>query len=132
MLEFIIPHKPTPWAAPSRRKGVWYNPRHAIKVRTQSLIRGQYNGPLIDKICTLFFRFYFAPPKSARITQKAKMLANVIVPTKCDLTNLQKFYEDCLKGIVLTDDRIVAKIDSSKWYGPKDYVHITVLDYRPL
>ena len=59
MLEFIIPHKPTPWAAQSRRKGVWYNPRHAIKVRTQSLIRGQYNGPLIDKICTLFFRVLF-------------------------------------------------------------------------
>jgi Holliday junction resolvase RusA-like endonuclease len=54
------------------------------------------------------------------------MLAGRVIPTRCDCTNLQKLYEDCLKGLIITDDRNVAKIFSEKLYGEKDEIIIKV------
>ena len=45
------------------------------------------------------------------------MLAGRIVPAVSDTTNCQKFYEDCLKGIVITDDRDCRRILSDKRYS---------------
>lgn len=58
------------------------------------------------------------------------MLKGEILPTSCDCTNLQKLYEDCLKGIVIKDDRKVAKIFSEKVYGEKEGVFIQILTLK--
>jgi Holliday junction resolvase RusA-like endonuclease len=131
MIEFFIPFKPVPWTVPRLRGRIWYNPRNKAKRDTQRFIAANYSGPIIDKRLSLLFEFYFTPPKSATIAMKAKMLARTEIPTACDLTNLQKFYEDCLKGIVIKDDRYTGYVQSRKWYGPKNLIHITVLDYVP-
>jgi Holliday junction resolvase RusA-like endonuclease len=70
--------------------------------------------------------FVFPFPKSASKAKKEKMKAGEIIPTKCDCTNLQKLYEDCLKGIVITDDRNVVYVSSFKLYGEKGRVQIKV------
>lgn len=54
------------------------------------------------------------------------MLDGDIIPTKGDCTNYQKLYEDCLKKIVITDDRNVEVIGSRKLYGEKGQVTIKV------
>lgn len=54
------------------------------------------------------------------------MLQGEIIPTHVDCTNCQKFSEDCLKGIVITDDRNVAKISSEKLYADKGKILIKV------
>lgn len=56
------------------------------------------------------------------------MLDGKIFPTRCDCTNLQKLYEDCLKGIVIKDDRQVIVVTSYKCYGEEEGVDITVQD----
>lgn len=55
------------------------------------------------------------------------MEAGKIYPTKCDTTNLQKFAEDCLKKIVIEDDRNVVQITSKKLYALSSSVHIKVI-----
>jgi len=37
---------------------------------------------------------------------------------------MQKLYEDCLKGIVIEDDRKVIDISSEKFYALKDSIYI--------
>lgn len=39
---------------------------------------------------------------------------------------MQKLYEDCLKGIVIKDDKNVCDIRSRKIYGNKDEIKISV------
>jgi len=81
------------------------------------------------------FVFAFPIPNSTTKKEKEKMLAGEIIPTGCDCTNLQKFYEDCLKNIIIPDDRYVAKITSEKLYRNKEciFVKIYTLDeYRML
>jgi Holliday junction resolvase RusA-like endonuclease len=70
--------------------------------------------------------FHFKPPESASKKRKIEMLAGKEIPTKKDCTNMQKLYEDCLKKIVVNDDRNVAKISSEKLYAEKDEVIIKV------
>ena len=129
MLEFNlhIPFDPVPWTAPRLSKHRCYDPREKDKRAIRFLIREQYTGPLITNRCALIFHYYFAPPKSASAKKKAAMLRGEIIPTKCDCTNLQKLYEDCLKGIVIEDDRIVECVFSAKKYAPKGEVRIQVL-----
>ena len=46
------------------------------------------------------------------------MLNKEIYYTKTpDCTNVQKFFEDCLKGTVIEDDRYVVESTSRKMYG---------------
>ena len=63
------------------------------------------------------------------------MLNEIIIPENCDTTNCQKFYEDCLKGIVITDDRRTADVQSKKRYSEKPGILIQVIpwdEYRGL
>jgi len=76
------------------------------------------------------FVFYFPIPISTSAKKKALMLAGEILPTSCDCTNLQKFYEDCIKDILISDDRNVAQISSKKLYGDKAKVLIKVFSLQ--
>ena len=60
------------------------------------------------------------------------MLEGKIIPTCKDVTNCQKFYEDCLKGIVIEDDRNVQMIVSRKFYGEIAQVRIRVLPIKDM
>lgn len=125
-VQIHIPFEPVSWAAPRLGRGHAYDPREKDKRAARYLIREQYTGPLLESICLLWFRFTFQPPKSVSKAKRAAMLAGDIIPTKKDLTNLQKLYEDCLKGIVIKDDRQVQTIFAQKMYGEKDGVYIGV------
>jgi Holliday junction resolvase RusA-like endonuclease len=54
------------------------------------------------------------------------MLRGEIRPTCSDATNCQKFYEDCIKDILIEDDRYIAKISSEKIYGEQGKVLINI------
>ena len=43
-----------------------------------------------------------------------------------DLTNLRKFYEDCLQEIVLVNDKQIVEGDTKKFYDekPRTVIHI--------
>jgi Holliday junction resolvase RusA-like endonuclease len=126
MIELNLPVIPVPWAAPVRSRGAFYDIRDANKRCAKFYIKQQYSAIPIEDYTVLEFTFTFPLPPSASKKKRAQMLAGEIIPTKCDCTNLQKLYEDCLKKIVIDDDRKVAKIFSEKLYGEKEGVKINI------
>ena len=125
-VQIHIPFEPVSWAAPRLGRGHAYDPREKDKRAARYLIREQYTGPILKGVCLIWFRFTCSMPKSASKAKRAAMLAGEIIPTKRDVTNMQKLYEDCLKGIVIKDDRQVQTIFAQKIYGEKPSVYIGV------
>jgi Holliday junction resolvase RusA-like endonuclease len=127
MLEFRIPFEPVSWvAAKVIKKGWAYDPRDADKRAIRCWIKLGYKESPILVPTVIKMIFHFKPPESASKKRKIEMLAGKEIPTKKDCTNMQKLYEDCLKKIVVNDDRNVAKISSEKLYAEKDEVIIKV------
>lgn len=126
MIEINLQITPVPWAAPYRSKGIFYDIRDSNKNCAKFFIKRQYLDSPIKGYTVLKFTFTFSVPSSTSKKKRIEMLAGKIIPTRCDCTNLQKLYEDCLKKIVIDDDRKVAKIFSEKIYGEKEGVKIVV------
>jgi len=129
-VELYIPLDPVPWSAPRISKTHCYDTREKDKRAARYYIATQYDGEPYDKYVAIVFLFAFLPPKSATKKQREAMLKQDIIPTKCDCTNLQKLYEDCLKGIVITDDRNVRVVSSYKCYDERGGVSIIVQDAK--
>jgi Holliday junction resolvase RusA-like endonuclease len=132
MIEIILNQTPVSWSAPRLSHGIAYNPRSKQKTKTRNEICRRVlleeipiNGPIFGYVA-LHFTFCFKPPKSASAKEKEKMLSQQTFPTRMDTTNLQKFYEDCIKDIVIEDDRYVIATSARKIYGEKEKVVIKV------
>lgn len=129
MIHIHIPFDPVPWTAP-RIYGprLVYDPREKDKRAIRQYIRHEYNGSPLQGYVGLEFTFNFKVPKSYSKTNHRLAIAGDIIPTKCDCTNLQKLYEDCLKKIVIEDDRKVFFVLSRKRYAEKGSVNIIIHD----
>jgi Holliday junction resolvase RusA-like endonuclease len=127
-VELTIPLDPIPWAAPRLSKNRCYDPREADKRAVRFHLRDQYDDEPYEHYVAILFFFAFKPPASTSLKKRCQMLSGEIRPTKCDCTNLQKLYEDCLKGIVIKDDRQVCVVSSYKCYEETPSVQIIVQD----
>lgn len=127
MIQLELHGKPVPWSASRTNKGHHYDPKAKDKEFAKWQIRAQYRDKPITGFVYLYFTFFFEPPKSASRIQRKEMLSGRLIPTVSDTTNLQKMYEDCLKGIVIEDDRYVSDISSSKRYSEKPGVFIRIV-----
>jgi Holliday junction resolvase RusA-like endonuclease len=126
LITLTLNTKPVAWAAPVISGRIHFSPKSREKQACMSLVKQLYNGPMLNEYVVADFTFIYSPPKSASRLKRGLMLHGDIIPTKCDATNCQKFFEDCIKNIVITDDRLVAKISSQKLYGEKDQVIIKI------
>lgn len=126
MIHVKLDLDPVPWAAPHLSRGRAYDKREADKRAARFLIREQYEGPLLEGPVRLNFIFTFSIPKSYSAKKRKQVLNHELIPTKCDCTNLQKLYEDCLKGIVFKDDRYVEYVSSYKTFGEKSSIEINI------
>ena len=127
MIILELPVDPISWAAPRLSRGYTYDLREADKRAIRYLVKQQYALEPIDGFVSLFFQFIFKCPESASKKRKTDMLQGKIIPTRSDCTNCQKLFEDCLKKIVINDDRNVEVIGSRKLYGEKGHVTIKIL-----
>lgn len=135
MITIEIPLEPVPWTAARLSRGRAYDPKEKDKRAARWHVSDQYHDEPLRGYVSLFFHFIFTPPKSASKKRTSDMLAGLIIPTKGDCTNYQKLYEDCLKKIVIEDDRNVEVIGSRKLYGEKGRVIIKILtrnEYKDL
>ncbi len=126
MILIHIPWEPVPWSAPRLGKYGCYDKREADKRAIRYLVKEQYTGPILDEYVSIQFFFGFSIPLSASKKKRAQMLNREIIPTRCDCTNLQKLFEDCMKGIVFKDDRLVERIASVKMYEAKPFMHAVI------
>jgi Holliday junction resolvase RusA-like endonuclease len=130
-VEFEIDFDPVPWASPKLGRGHHvYDIRDRDKSHIRYLIRQAYDLLPIPGYVVLHLMFFFPLPASASKKKRAQMLAGLIMPTKCDTTNCQKLFEDCLKGHVFEDDRFVVGNISFKHYAEKGSVIVRVTPYQ--
>lgn len=118
--------EPVSWLAPIRSRHIFYNPRDKEKQVTTNLIMQQWHEAPITNWVKLHFTFVHIFPKSMSRKNRALAIQRKLFPTKKDLSNCVKFYEDCLKKIVLEDDRIVVEITAKKYYGEKSHILIGI------
>lgn len=128
MIQIELYGKPVSWT-PSRSCGShYYNPRAEDKEVARWQIRAQYRDEPILGPVHLDFVFFIPIPKNTSYVRRRQMLAHILLPEVTpDTTNMQKFYEDCLKGIVIGDDRSATDISSKKRYSEKPGVLIRVI-----
>ena len=105
MIKFSITTLPIPWKAPFIGSKGCFSPRYREKKETQILIAAQYRGKLIKDPIRCDMIFYMPTPKKKK---------SGFCFSGGDLTNLRKFYEDCLQGIVIENDKQILTGNSSK------------------
>src|ERR1700732_4431342 len=126
-IEIHINHDPVAWTAPRLARGICYSTHSKYKEIFHAIICAQYKACPLRGYVKLDFVFEFPYPKSASKKNILLMQAERILPTKCDLSNCVKFAEDCLKKIVIEDDRNVVQISSKKLYALTGGVHIKIM-----
>jgi Holliday junction resolvase RusA-like endonuclease len=123
---------PVPWT-PSRvvRGKYAFSPRYREKQHHQWEVKQQYTSEPINEPVALKIELYMPVPSSASKKQREKMLANIIPHTKRpDCTNMQKYAEDCLVGIVLKDDSQVIWVRTQKQYAEIPKTVISILKWE--
>ena len=126
MIQISLPNTPTSWSAAIISKRGSYNPKGKKKTFTRWQIRSLFKDEMIKGFSVVEFIFTSRIPSSTSKKNRSLMLQGKIRPTRMDSTNCQKFYEDCIKNILIEDDRFVARIMSEKVYGERDEVLIKV------
>lgn len=122
-----IPDKPIPYKAPQYGSKRTFNPRYQEKQHVQWILKQQYNGEILTGALSICFAFYFEVPKSWSKKKKEKALKGEIRPTKRpDNSNMLKFIEDCMIGIVIEDDSLAVHEEQDKWYSEKAHTVIKI------
>lgn len=104
-----------------------FSPRFREKEHHQWEIASQYKGELIEGALVIRMEFHMPIPESTSKKLRAKMLETYFPHIKRpDCTNLQKYSEDCLIGLVIKDDSLVTHISSRKFYAEKPQTVISV------
>ena len=130
MITIDIPEDPTPWSAPRLSPYGAYDIKAGKKSLTRAFIQSDYQDDLIPGYVAVSIDLFYPVPKRATKGTRADMIEGKIFPTKSDCTNCQKYYEDCLKGIVFEDDRNVIAIVTHKWYAIEGHVLIKIWPYE--
>lgn len=126
MIHFTLPFHPVSWMAAIKSGRRFFNPRDEDKRTVQAYLSAVYRGNQISVPIDLRFEFAFPYPKKLTKQQKSLKAEGKLFPAKMDTTNLIKFYEDCLKKIVITDDRNCIAVYGRKFYADEPFINIEV------
>lgn len=108
----------------------WF-PQRAEANDVSNIMRSQYNGPLIDEGVFIIFEFYMPIPTrwSKDLKEKARngILHHMVKP---DSSNLVKFYEDCMNGVIIFDDSRVIWGPPIKLYADIPRTEILIKPFK--
>lgn len=113
---YIVRGDPIAWSSwKLGYSGKMYNAQKHVRNVYQISVSAQHEGPMFSGPLKLEVTYVFPMPKSrSKIHHKMIGQPHIFAP---DTTNLTKFLEDALVGIILKDDRIIAWQDAKKIYG---------------
>lgn len=131
--EFEILCNPVPWKAHGGYGRRSFNPRQLEKDYYQHQLKKLYlhNLPITAAVA-LKCVFYMPIPESASKKNKEMMLQGRVNHIKRpDTSNLLKFVEDTLKGIVIKDDSQVIYLKGRKFYSeePRTVIQIDIVGF---
>jgi len=93
-------------------------------------LKDQYNSEPLDTALFVRFVFHMPIPSTWNKTQKAMALDGRLMPIgKPDVSNLAKFYEDCMNGIVYSDDSRIVWVSPLKKYDDESYTEIFITPF---
>jgi Holliday junction resolvase RusA-like endonuclease len=121
--------RPISWQAPKRCGNHYFSPNYKEKEQIKWQIRAQYRDEILIGYVDLDFVFFLPIPASTSKVKRRQMLSGFIMPGILDTTDMQKVYEDLLKGIVIENDRYVIDITSKKRYSEKPGVLIRIITH---
>jgi Holliday junction resolvase RusA-like endonuclease len=108
-----------------------FNPLYKEREYVQYHIRKQYTENLLACAVRITYDFFFTPPKNLSKKRRQAMICGEIKHTiRPDATNMIKFWEDCLKGIVIEDDSLAYKNEAEKHYAEKCQVIIKIYPWE--
>ncbi len=111
------------------------SPQTEEVAQTRALMQAQYKGKPIDYGVFILFEFFVPIPEKWTKKIKEKALSGELYPlAKPDSSNYAKYYEDCMKGIVIEDDCKAVWISPSKHFAknndPRTEILIKPFDYE--
>lgn len=130
MIQLELDCEPSPWSSPQKGKYGFWDPKSKEKEFARWQIRGQYRDPPLFGFVALEFVFFIPIPKATSKAKRTQMLRRQILPTSPDTTNMQKFYEDCLQGIVIENDRYANKVCSVRYFSERPGVLIQIRSWE--
>lgn len=119
-LPFVIPFK-----APQKSGRRFYNPLSEEKKKAQWIVRSQYCGPILTGPLRVIFQFFIGLPASVSQAKKKELL-RTYCEKRIDVSNLEKFIEDALTGIVYKDDSQIIDSRGIKFWAEKDQTTVCI------
>ena len=137
MIKLVIPGKPIGkktlrFAGKKRANSHAFNPNETEEGRFLLELYRQIgdNHELIKGPVLTRYRFYIGRPKShygtGRNAKQLKASAPAIPTVTPDMSNCEKFYEDCFNGVVWVDDRQVFDSHKIRLYDDNPRVEIVI------
>ena len=121
-MKIIIPGKPIALRRHRHTKsGHNYNSQRELMNHISFLVKSQWNKKSYNVPLRLFITFFLQIPKS-----KKKELHGTFHSKRPDTSNLLKFYEDSLEGVLWEDDCLIVEVHASKVYSKKPRTEIII------
>ena len=131
MIQILLEGIPVSWLAHAGYGRRSFNPRFREKSYALYHIKLQYDQLPIEEAISICYEFEMPIPQSISKKKQMQMLGGIIEHIKRpDCTNMQKFYEDCLKGIVIKDDSQVVESIARKRYSDHPRTVISIKTMR--
>lgn len=135
-MKYIIPGEPTAWSSHRGFGKKSFSPHYKQKEAAQYFLKQQHGDNAILS-CALHVDVYFEMPIPKSMPKKIQKIIDaggkVFHTHRKDRSNCLKFAEDCLTGIVITDDNIICSGNTEKYYSrtPQTIIHIQEICDNP-
>lgn len=134
MIHIILPGVPVCWSAPYVGARGCFSKKTPIKNQIRPVVREQYDHDPLQCAVSVDFVFFMPIPKATSKKKRYMMINDQVFHDKTpDRSNLVKFYEDVLQGIVYLNDSQIIDGNAAKYYGeiPRTEIHIyPILEYK--
>ena len=124
--QYIVEGKPIPLARPRLSRHTTYNPQsHLLKefnlvIDSQNPNKSMFIGPIEMNVV-----FYMPIPKSWSKKKQDEVYAT-FHKKRPDISNLIKFVEDGVQGVLYDDDCIISSVTAQKIYSFKPRTELTI------
>lgn len=128
-LKFIIPGEPVAWSSHRGYGKKSFSPHYVQKQAAQYFLKQQRGAnPVIKKAIRVDFEFLMPIPSTMpkKILKRIRSGERVFHIKRKDRSNCIKFAEDCLTGIIISDDNIICDGNAKKYYSETPQTIITI------